>query len=180
MTNVTETRAPYVEPWTPGTAAIACSDGPTEVPALRHPRCPGLAVTMASFGRFRVTHTGSGLAIGGTYERAGGAVHEMVQWAAIARAYGFTYKVEDSSAVRDCVLHCADRWVPFAEATSTGADGTRPLTVREWVQTVRSNQVGDEFPWEGDSPWDEADALLATFVSAPDSGSPAPASGKEG
>ena len=44
--------------------------GDQERPALIHECCPGLAVTMSSFGRFTVTHTVSGKKICPTYPQS--------------------------------------------------------------------------------------------------------------
>jgi hypothetical protein len=143
--------------WDETTVQVACESGPETVPAMVHPACAGLAVTMRPFGLFRVTHTGSGMSLSSEFERAGNAASEMVIWAALARTLGFAW----TDAVAACVAAIqAGGDTPFpAGGTSTSAEGARPLTVAEWMRIVR-DPMPDEFPWEDESAWDRAERLL--------------------
>lgn len=148
--------------WESTEAQIACEGGPKVVPALTNEWCPGLAVTMAMFGLFRVTHIASGRAIGGEYERAANATLELVKWAAVAKAAGFSW-AGSAEEVQLAVKACADMPVPFVGATSTGADGTRPLTFSEWRRTFAFPWC-DEFPFEEESPTALMLEILATLA----------------
>lgn len=156
--------------WEQTLVKIATPAGWIDVPGLTHPWCAGLAVTMQHFGDFVVTHLSSGKRIGGTYERAGNAALELVHWAAIARAGGYTWDATTEEVVA-AVGASKNAPVPFAGATSTSGGVTTPLTAGEWMSIVRS-EWRDEFPWEGDDdPWSLGAEALLHCAPAP----PAPA-----
>lgn len=164
-----------VPPFEQGTVEISRVLGPEAVPAVTHPRCPGLAVTMADFGTFRVTHVASGMFIGGAYERWSSAALEMVEWSAIARALGFSWLEPCGPAISAALRAGGDRPVPFAGATSTDEDGTHPMSVMDWVQITRGTFVEGEFPWESsdESPAARAMVLLES-IATPNDGPRAP------
>lgn len=149
------------------TVEIACREGKEAAPAMTHPWCPGLAVTMRIFGEFVVTHVASGMKIGGAYQRAGSAALELVEWAAIAEAVGFSWEA-DGPTVREAMLAAKDQPVPFPGATSTDSEGVRPLAIGEWVSMLRSTFAFEEFPWESsdESPWGKAEDLLMGLAAA--------------
>jgi hypothetical protein len=145
--------------WDETTVEVACVEGPEVVPAMVHPHCPGLAVTMRPFGVFRVSHVRTGMAISGEFERAGNAAAEMVTWAALALALGFSWD-NDGQACAAAIKAGGDTPFP-AGGTSTSAEGVRPLTISEWVGMARYSLLADEFPWEDESAWGRAERLVA-------------------
>jgi hypothetical protein len=150
--------------WIPTQVATACADGMVAEPSIVHEWCPGLAVTMHDFGIFRVTHIASGMALGGRYERVGSACRELAEWAAVGRAIGMAFALADAVVVRDTLMAHLDDAVPFPGATTTEKGVTRPSTVREWYQLIRTSDLVDEFPWESESPMDRCDELLKTLA----------------
>lgn len=146
---------------------IATVEGDRMVPALTHPLCPGLAVTMSVFGQFCVTHVPSGMSLGAAgsgYERMANAVVEMVEWALIAREAGFSWgDVETGGAAADALKVAREKSVPFDGATVTQNGEKRPMTIGEWMDTMRGTFSRDEFPWEGpdDDPAYRVECLIA-------------------
>lgn len=167
MTMTTENEVPPFNGH--GTVTIARQQGPENVPALVHPLCPGLAVTMADFGEFRVTHIASGRVIGGRYERWGSAALEMVEWTLIARALGVSWEEPDGAVILAGIKAGWDQPVPFPGATEMDKDGTRPCSIKTWMEITRG-AFDDEFPWESpdEAPDSKAMDLLATMLEVPD------------
>ncbi len=152
--------------WEARPLRVVCAEGPKEVPALAHPWCPGLAVTMTNFGLFSVTHVASGARICGDFERSSTAELMMVRWASVGHAYGFTWEEKDRGKLALALTTCGDRPVPFGGATSTGGAGTRPLTVAEWRDLMRMVHYRDEFPCEDVHPGALARDILLTLAPA--------------
>lgn len=152
--------------WEPCEVEISTKSGPLKVPAITHPLVLGLAVTMADFGTFGVTHIRTGKRpIPGHFERAGSATRLAAQIAAVAKLAGVTWDVDAPDL--DAMLAC-DAEVPF-NATITDKDGTRKQRCGGWLRTqYRVGWLpGDEFPWESDdeSPWADAEAVLRFLAS---------------
>lgn len=148
----------------PAMVRVVTESGPHDAPALTVAGARGLAVTMANFGAFTVTHVPSGMKLCGQYERAARALLVLAQFAVIGRAYGIDWSLE-AEAVRTAVERCGRRPVPFPGATHKDAAGTRTLTVAEWYRLIRGVVAGDEFPWEGpaEHPGEQAAKLLRTL-----------------
>ncbi len=155
--------------WLDAVIAIQCQHGPREVPALTHPQCPGLAVTMSHFGLFGVTHVASGRSMGGSYERCGSAARELVQWQQIATRYGFSWELP-GDALQGVFREHAQKPVPFEGGTVTSMGETRPLTIGEWRGFIVSPLGTDEFPWESpdQGPWRQVDLGLAGLAALAD------------
>lgn len=136
--------------------------GDRNVPALVHPWCPGLAVTMGAFGTFDVTHVPTGRRVFGSWERWGNALRTLVEVALIARAAGADWSVADRDVLAEAIRAVWDQPVPFPDATSTSTTGVRPLTIREWWGMQQSAGVLSEFPWE--SPDDAPEAGLMELM----------------
>jgi len=137
------------------------------VPARQHPMAPGMAVTMLNFGVFCVTHLPTGMAMDFGSEREGTAALRMASFAAIAKAYGFSWADIQSVAEGSAKLKgLKDHPVPFEGATVTSGGTTTPMTIGEWYQCLRmTRMVSDEFPWEAPSerPLDQAVNLLESL-----------------
>lgn len=156
--------------WVPGTCTIQTKDGPREVPALTHELVPGLAVTMANFGLFGVTHVATGKRpMQVEFERFASACLIAAKLAYVAKAAGVRWDVE----VPDLTAMLACKAPMVGRATITDKDGARQMGCGYWLRT--SYQVGwlagDEFPWESweESPGGECDKVLEHLVvEAPD------------
>lgn len=155
----------------PTTVRIASADegGGREVPALTTPMAPGLAVTMAQFGDFNVTHVTSGFCLTtAKFERSCNALLILAKFSAIGVAYGVDFEM-DHVAVKDAFEACGNQPVPFDRAITTGSDGSRPLTVSEWLRILGGSMGGsDEFPWETaeENPGNRAVLLLRSLQKA--------------
>jgi hypothetical protein len=139
--------------------------GKRDVPALIHPWCPGLAVTMSRFGFFCVTHVRSGLVVGGAYERAANAKRELCQSAAIGKAIGLDWATATADQVVQAIIAHADAPVPFKGFTEMDAQGTRPVSIRWWMHLVRDPSA-DEFDFFDDDPHADIHELLQALEPA--------------
>lgn len=156
MTEQTQ-KAPLFEE---STVVLATKNGECKVPAMTHQYCPGIAVTMAGFGVFRVTHIASGSSMSGDYERAGSAALIMVQLAMIAKAGNSDWsKIQASDAV-EFIESINDLPVPFSGATTTKDGVPCPMSIKDFMSCVRLGSGFMEFPWEESSPYDEAFSIL--------------------
>lgn len=124
------------------------------VPSLTNEISPGLAVTMANFGCFAVTHTPTGLRLGGLYERASRALQEASEFALIANAHDKDWTALGKDEVLAWFREIQESKVPFDGYTVTYKGETRKMMVSEWHRSVRG--MHDEFPWEETDPYDEA------------------------
>lgn len=144
---------------------IICAPGKfRSVPALIHPFCPGLAVTMGHFGGFALSVLPSGYAVTPAYERSDSACQALAKWASVGRLCGIDWRGVDSGwAVKDRLMLHGHEAVPFEGSTITAAGGvTRPMTIREWFE-VATSRVSDflgEFPWEDECPAEVAINLI--------------------
>lgn len=137
------------------TVEINCPDGKVSVPGLIQKDCPGLAVTMAPFGVFTVTHVSTGHKLCNGSQRMACALWTMSQFALVASMKGTSWADLDQGAAVNLIKEAALLDVPFDGYTNTSSQGTRKMTVGEWFQAVRM-PVFDEFPWEEKDPFDEA------------------------
>lgn len=137
------------------TIEVSAPEGKVAVPAITQKSCPGLAVTMAPFGIFTVSHVGTGNRLCNGSQRMACALLTMSQFALIASMKGKSWADLDQDSAVDLMSEAALLDVPFGGYTSTSSGGTRKMTVREWFQHVRM-PVFDEFPWEEKDPFDEA------------------------
>jgi hypothetical protein len=164
-------------PWDHATVTVDTKDGRVDRPAIVHPWCPGIAVTMHDFGVYRATHILTGKALGGYYERLASAIAEAANFSAIFRALGVDVLTVSQEDVAVAVRAHADDPVPFPHATSTGRDGKRPLTIAEWIRLTRSHFACDDYPWEAyeDSPQFFADEAMRALGAMHPEGAPVPA-----
>lgn len=121
---------------------VQTDNGARSVRALASDYIPGLAVTHHPFGRFSVTHAATGLLVAGPYQRYGNAVLAMVDLGSIIDW------TDDRDGLARQLIAKADEPVRFPGATVTTQDGVRPMTVREYRDSLRSEFPDDEFPWE--------------------------------
>ncbi len=129
---------------------IDTDEGKVNVPALTHELCPGLAVTMGVFGLFTVTHINTGMKMCGSFGRSATAGLIMTKYQLIAKKFGFSWP----EYTPDILLPHMESEVPFKGSTVTNKDGTRNMTVKEWMQHIRCMATFDEFPWEEKHPLD--------------------------
>ena len=141
------------------TVPVEFKQGQQDVPAVVHEYCPGLAVTMSNFGTFTVTHVPTGKSMCGHYERYAEAVLMMTKFQLIAKENSFSW-VDWS---QEQLAGIADNSVPFDSATVTSSDGTRLMTINEWLRYTRMPSF-DEFPWEERHPLDSAEENLARLA----------------
>jgi PAS domain-containing protein len=143
---------------------IATQDGYKFVPGVAIEQCSGLAVTMCGVGRFTITHISSGSRVcNGNYERCDKAIHDMSRLAAIAHAHGFSWEEESP---QDRIKEIADKPVPFDGCTITDKDGTRPMPIGRFIQSLRPCvpfRDIDSPPWEDERPIDEAERILSAM-----------------
>lgn len=143
---------------------LATKEGDKFVPGITVDQCPGLAVTMSGVGRFTITHINSGSRVcNGNYERCDRAVLDMVRLASIASAYGFSWEEESP---KDRILGIADKPVPFDGCTITDNDGTRPMPIGRFIQSLRPCvpfRDIDSPLWEDERPIDEAERILSAM-----------------
>lgn len=140
---------------------IATHEGDKYVPGITIDDCPGLAVTLSGVARFTITHIRSGTSLcKGNYERCDNAILDMTRFAAIAKAYGFSWKDEKP---QDCIKNIKNMPVPFSGATISGKDGETPITIQRFIERLRPCipfRDIDTPPWEEIHPIDQADHLL--------------------
>ena len=143
---------------------ISTKDGDKYVPGITAEGCSGLAVTMVGFGRFTITHTPSGYRVcNGNYERCDKAIHDMSRLAAIAHAHGFSWEEESP---QDRIKEIADKPVPFDGCTITDNDGTRPMPIGRFIQSLRPCvpfRDIDSPLWEDERPIDEVERILSAM-----------------
>ena len=145
---------------------IETKDGDKYSPGITINTCDGLAVTMAGFGRFTITHIPSGRRVcNGNYERCDNAILEMVRLAMIAKANGFSWSDKNP---QQKIKEVADRPVPFGGATITDKDGIRPMTIGRYISTLKPHIPFfdiDTPPWEELSPIAEAEKIMGDGAS---------------
>ena len=158
MTDKTELEGGFTE-------AVIRIDGPDksmDVPGLIHEAAKGLAVTMQPFGCFTVTHVNTGYKMTPLYERASNAILRMSEFAMIAAMLGVSWADVSKEEAGSIIGDAKDKPVPFDNATSTSQGVTRKMTVGEWFQSVRMDELG-EFPWEEIDPFEEASNNLESI-----------------
>lgn len=138
----------------------------SSVPGLVHKSCPGLAVTMAPFGCFTVTHVNTGRKLCGGYQRASSALLTMSQFALVAAMMNKSWSVLGPEGASSLIRDAGPDEVPFNGYTSTSKTGTRKMTVSEWFQIVRL-PIMDEFPWEESDPFEGALQNFEIMTSSP-------------
>ena len=137
------------------TVAITTKSGEIEAPALTHEMCPGLAVTMAPYGVFTVTHTATGMKLCGRFERCGTAISILVKFQMIAKAHDLNWSDWDDGSERRFSESFGGE-VPFDGAETISMGETRKMTIREWMGSIRGDFFFNEFPWEDVNPLQEA------------------------
>lgn len=137
------------------TAEISCPAGKASVPAITQKDCPGLAVTMAPFGVFTVSHVSTGNRLCHGSQRMSCALLTMSQFAMVAQMKDKSWADLDQDSAVELIKEVSADQVPFDGYTHTSSQGTRKMTVGEWFQTIRT-PVFDEFPWEDRDPFDDA------------------------
>jgi hypothetical protein len=151
--------------WTQVQVEIQTKEGPRQVPGLAISLCPGLAVTMQSFGRFDVTHIGTGKKLAPTgaagWQRAYNAMLRVAELSLIADWSG------DPLAVFESIKARYEDTVPFPGTRVTTRGVEREMTIKEWWQSCSIDMPKvDEFPWEGaDSPAYAVEAVLDLLAS---------------
>lgn len=140
--------------WSTIRLRITTQDGDKEVDGLVHRNAPGLAVIHRAFGYFGVTHVPSGRNVGSRLERCGAAMYDL---AVLSRLADWT---KDGDGVLAEIEAVGDQTAPVAGFTAISRGVSRPMTVREVVNMVRSGR--DEFPFESpdDNPAVMADRIL--------------------
>lgn len=124
---------------------IATDQGSRVVQAHVCPWIDGLAVTHHPFGSFSVTHERTGRKVAGPYERYGSALLRLLE---LGTLFNWDLDAAALTAERDA---CAAVPVRFGGATVTSTDGTRPMTVKEYLAGIRTESAvfrAAEFPWE--------------------------------
>lgn len=144
--------------WEDKNIEIHTKGGRETVKGLVNELCPGLAVTMNVFGIFDITHVASGLTVTKGYERMWNAALGIVQ---------LSFCADWTKDVKDILAALTDEpcgiSVDHCSITSQGV--TRPMTKKEMVDSIRRQQMMDEFPWEGeDAPTYAAQELLEELV----------------
>lgn len=158
------TDTPEIPQFEQTTVTVTCQDGPRTVPAVVHPDCPGLAVTMSNFGDFTVTHLNSGARMCDPYERFGSAMAVMTEYQLIAHRHGFSWaKIHLQSEAAIKMGEIGAEPVPFGGTRVADCNGSRPMTIREWLNFLRQHSIGGEFPWEQRGPMDIAADNLVTL-----------------
>lgn len=117
-------------------------------PGLIHKYCPGIAVIMTGFGYFNVTHINSGLKITDDYERACSAILVLSQLAIIANDIGFEWDDLTSADIVNIIDKNSMRLVTFEGETITTKDGSRKMTIGEYINSINPRRYVEEFPWE--------------------------------
>lgn len=153
------TKGAEVELWDTAEVTIATKKGDTKDRGLVHPRAPGLAVTMAAFGTFDVTHVASGMIVAKGYQRVGSACAVLAALAPCA-----DWRLPATELLADLKAH-RDEPANVPRWTITAKGVNRPQTKGEIVQGARNHHFFDEFPWESgaDDPMNHAMDILATL-----------------
>ena len=140
------------------TVLVACGDKSRLVPAVIHPKAPGLAVTMVKFGGFSVTHIHTGLAIFESCERSKKACLMLAEYARLAHICGFSWDdLATTEQAKETLKSCGDVELPSGEI------------VKKWVP--RNRRIADEHPWESTTPLDEAVSILDSLpIASPSKG----------
>ena len=130
------------------TVIIKTQEGDIETPALIHPCCAGLAVTMHCFGRFTVTHIKSGMKLCQQYRLMGDALLVLGRMAMIANENGISWDV-DQDKVKQNIKQIFETPVPFSDVTFIQNGEERPLTCQEYITGLSRNYIDpyqfDEF-----------------------------------
>lgn len=129
-------------------------------PAIVNELAPGLAVTMTSFGWFNVTHIPTGRSMSSTYERYCSAMLTLTEYAMAAIHFGFRWDDKNLNIPALLERH-GNKPVPFGGNYSIGKDNIKkPISFGEYIYSSTNDFFCDEFPWEGESPFDSAHELL--------------------
>src|SRR5690554_3330302 len=162
-----QTTAEYEDGLSEITVQIRGEAGSSSVPGLVHKSCPGLAVTMAPYGCFTVTHINTGRRVCMGYQRASSALLKMSQFALVAAMRNESWSELDQEGASSLLRDVGPDEVPFDGCTTTSSAGTRKMTVSEWFQFVRL-PIMDEFPWEETDPFEDALQNFELMSSSPD------------
>lgn len=135
---------------------IETDRGEASVPALIHPLCPGLALTMSQFGHFTVTHIDTGKKMCADFERAFSAMLILTKYQLIAHKF----KLDWTNYTDGMLLPHMSKPVPFDGSTITTNDSEKKMTVSQWIQAIRPGPMTDEFPWEDTHPLTKAVEIL--------------------
>lgn len=136
--------------WKDAEIEIISGEETKTVPGVTFEWAPGLAITMAQFGYFNITHVNSKHRICAHTERFEQAILNLSHLAMIADSCGFSWSDGGKELGKQIIEAHGEKEVPFEGAT----DGTKKMTIRYWI-SLNSNPW-PEFPWEEESPFDAA------------------------
>ena len=140
------------------TVYVETNSGKRKVPAIANDLTIslGLAVTMAEFGYFEVTHIKTGMRLGYQSERAVSALLTLSQFALIAHKHGFNWDDLDKDKAIKKISEIGDEPVPFEGRTKTTKGRIDKIKISEWIDSARVFNCIGEFPWEEFRPRDQA------------------------